>query len=289
MRYLCISLIVILLAFCQVVMGGTGNAEEISGSRSGGGSEEVSVHFYVGQDEGSTDYIFIGERSLYFALTFHENCSDYGFNVENDDIFKHGGLKDHSLGSAQSGSSHHFPLGLDSAAPSGSYEVKFHLNYTLENGTERERMDSYTFHYINAIELVDLHLPHGRDHDFYVTIRTHIEFPSVTVRFDSDGDIDINDEEKIYYSLPPGNHTFEADLRQGESFPDDQQEVAYRITASNGSRSVVITEYNINVDVQWEDEPEQHTIIFIVGGFSSVLVAIMIILFMRKKHGKWHK
>lgn len=241
-----------MMIICPIGIGYAEGSKNNKSHDEGDTIDDVEVFFYADHNETPTHVSFIGEWNLYMALQFNVNCSRYNFTIHNAPYFPHFVLNGGDDEGCRAGHGHHFGQGLNESVDPGKYDTSISINYTLDNGTEKNQIIEYPYEIIYAIKIVDVRIPDGFKRELAITIHTYVHFTSLWLQWDSDGDISVDKGENTYHDVEPGYHTFSTKISQGRAIPGDRQEVGYHLMAYNGTRCVEISEKNINVSVTWK-------------------------------------
>lgn len=241
-------------------------------------ADDVECFFSPPDDAyNGTNEAFVGEEGLNFVVTWRVNILNWSYELSDYSLFEYE-IYERNGGEKIPGSRSTAYVHLDPEASPGRYEIKILMNYTTSDGEEHNEEFPYVIDYIEVIEITNIVIPSGQTRTFRIDLQTHIEFSEISIRYDSDGDVKIDDDREVIKDVSPGTYTFRTTIGKGKTYPGDQQEVAYHIIAKQGDRRIELYEYNINVSITWSDETyfEQNKILIYVLILVGIIVAILL-------------
>ena len=239
MRWFSLSLILLLIS-CFIY---TASAEEPPENLFSGSAVIEETHT-----------VFKHQDGLSFIILWKEDNLNWSIELENISIF----LNDFSgegVFPGEKGTTSEDYVQLNASAPTGDYNIIIDLTYTQLSGDTVTKRYEYPMSYIEPFRITRIILPSNTSYGFTIEIETFVFLSKITMRFDSDGDIDLDKKRIERRNIPPGNYSFKTKATPSHFMYKDggQQEVAYHIIAINGSHIMELYEYNIIVNVVWED------------------------------------
>lgn len=244
---------------------------------SGAYSEEDEVYF--GPPDEETEIILVGSSAISLRVRFGQECSNYSLELESRlFLFPTNSNRD---GNVLANSTHGHMMILNSTAPPGEYHITIDLSYDNSDGARIFKTFNKTIYYLKALEIKKVSIPNNSNKRFSISVETFLEFDEFIVFFDSDGDIGIDPENLCYYNLSMGSHTFETRVFRAET-REGGQEVGYYISAIYQNKSLVLTEKNIVVSIDWEEENEDSGVLYRISNdvLSLTILVIVIILIL---------
>jgi hypothetical protein len=245
------------------------------------------VYFYDDADGNhESNFVLVGEDYLYMQIIFSNNCSKYSIEISSP-LFKNR-IYGNNTGEFNEGMRSKAALNIDPDAAEGTYEFTIYFNYTLSNGTKVSKSFEKSVLYITPISEPIIKIPSGKERDFEVTFETYVEFTFLTIRFDGDGDIDVETSEINLTNLETGGHSLGTKVIKGSG--SGNQKLAYHIIAIYQNHTIEKYRYNINVDMDWDNQSDDTLKIGNNTFFLIIVLIVIIVMFnviwirIRKKH-----
>ena len=250
------------------------------------------VYFYSKDEEEEIKMVFVGEYDIGLRVIFGNNCSNYNIEV-NSPIFAHplSGITPEKI---LAGEIHDLGLDINPNAQIGDYPITVFFNYTNEKNLKVTNQFNFTLKYRKSFEIKELKIPKGKERVFSLTIETFINFTKLKVMYDSDGDIEIKNDEFILENISIGNYTFETLINKIEAHETNAQELGYHIIGFIDSRMIEKLELNIPVRIIWEENSNNNNnnnkidYIPIIFGIS-IITLLFVYLFYRFHYFKKNK
>ena len=240
-------------------------------------SEEDRIYFESNGSDKETHFLFEGEEMLDAVLIFGENCTRWGIDITTDLFGPNFFLHETHNESVKAGTSIELEFILNEDIPFGNYNTTIRFNYTTEDDEEITKTFYYIIHYVKVLEITKVRIPETWDENFVVEVEIFLNISKLKVGFDSDGNIKITNKSLNYSNLSPGKYFFKTPIYMSESFPGDEQELGYRITATieenQTNRSIVFSEYNMKVSVGKAEDSEKP----IFDNWGAILIGVAVV------------
>ena len=244
-------------------------------------AEEPPTIFFSGSEPlEETHTVFKYEDGLTFVILWNEDNLNWSIELENISLFSYD-FSGEGAFSKKKGTRSFVSVHLNASAPAGVYNIIIDLRYTQLSGDTVTKRYEYPLSYVEPLRITRIILPSNTSPGFIVDIETYVFLSELTMKFDSDGDIDLDEKRIERRNVPPGNYSFKTKVVQSYDMDGGQQEVAYHLVAINGSHIIELSEYNINVNVVWKDylgfsKTTWYIVLIIV-----VLLILIIVIYVR--------
>ncbi|MHA2402230.1 MAG: hypothetical protein ACXADH_04500 [Candidatus Kariarchaeaceae archaeon] len=234
---------------------------------------EDPLEVYLGESDIKLSIIF--DRDV-INLTIRYNCS---LIMNNRSISEQGPFLN--------GSKIDIAIPINSSSLPGTYIITIRLSYNYTDGLRDYYEITRDIQYLKAIEILSIHLPENNDPIFRISFRMLVEFRLISIIFDADGDIEVENKEYLLNRLKVGNYTYGTSLHHIEA-PRSEQRINYQIIAYREDKSIILSEdyYEINIefnDITLKSNENIINKVIIVLLIISVLIIFNYLYLFRKK------